>query len=603
MYGGMWTIPVPDIAAHRPPRRHGRQPAGVAGLAARLPRRDGRDRRDPARGGKVIVIDPRRTGTAARADEWLPITPGHRRRVAAGGRARAVRRGPRATSARSPTCSTGVDGLRSVGRRVDARASRARVTGIPAERIRRWRASSPTTERAVVYGRIGLCNQEFGTLASWLVDVVNILTGHFDAPGGADVPAARRLGGHRCCRCPGSKAASRTSAAGAAACAARRRCSATCRSRAWPRRSPRRATARSRRCSPSPAIRCCRRPDGDRLDAALPELDCMISVDNWLNETTRHADVILPGLSPLEQPHHDDLIWKFAVGSAATTRRRSSRRDRPSRGVGDPDPPGRRSAPAQPAADVDVAAIDDGFFDVAGDGQGLDGASVRAALRPRRARSACSTSPCAPGRSATATASTPTGSTWTQLEAAPHGIDLGPMVPRLAEVLRTPDGQVELAPRYITADLPRLAARLDRPAPTSSCSSAGGTCARTTRGCTTCRSLVKGKDRCTLLVHPQDAERAGLADGELATVIVRGRQRRRAGRGDRRDDAGRGVAAARLGSRQAGHPAVGRERARRREHQRARRRRSSTCRPGNAAVNGIPVTVHALDLRRVSPAS
>ena len=58
-------------------------------------------------------------------------------------------------------------------------------------------------------------------------------------------------------------------------------------------------------------------PGGDRLDAALDGLDCMISVDNWLNETTRHADVILPGLSPLEQPHHDDLIWNFAVGSAA----------------------------------------------------------------------------------------------------------------------------------------------------------------------------------------------------------------------------------------------------------------------------------------------
>ena len=105
----------------------------------------------------------------------------------------------------------------------------------------------------------------------------------------------------------------RASAAGARACAARPRCSARCRSRASPRRSRRRAPGQIKALvtiAGNPVISA---PDAARLDDALPMLECMISVDNYLNETTRHAHVILPGLSPLEQPHFDELIWGWAV--------------------------------------------------------------------------------------------------------------------------------------------------------------------------------------------------------------------------------------------------------------------------------------------------
>ena len=76
------------------------------------------------------------------------------------------------------------------------------------------------------------------------------------------------------------------------------------------------------------------------------------------------------------------------------------------------------------------------------------------------------------------------------LEANPHGVDLGPLQPRIPEVLRTPTGMIELAPEVCVADVERLRAVLDRPPRATavrSCSSAGATCARTTRGCTTCR--------------------------------------------------------------------------------------------------------------------
>ncbi len=110
--------------------------------------------------------------------------------------------------------------------------------------------------------------------------------------------------------------------------------------------------------------------------------------------------------------------------------------------------------------------------------------------------------------------------------ANPHGIDLGPLEPRLPDALRTPSGMIELAPEPLVADLDRLEAALeDRsggpPTAVSSYSSGAATCGRTTRGCTTSTCLVKGKPQCTLHLHPDDAARLGLADGDRAHVRSR----------------------------------------------------------------------------------
>ena len=259
MYGGMWSIPVPDVRRTDLLVVMGANPHASQGSLLACPDLMGEIDAIQERGGEVIVIDPRRTGTADQASEWLPITPGTDAAfllavchvlfaddlVDLGHGRRPDRRGRRAALSSWPT------GRPSASRRPPA--SRA-------ERTRRLAHQLAEAERGVLYGRIGLCNQEFGTLASWLVDVVNILTAHFDVPGGLMFPRAVGVAGDACCRCRASRAAHRTSAAGAAACAARPRCSATCRCRASPRRSRRRARARSARCSRSPATRCCRRP-------------------------------------------------------------------------------------------------------------------------------------------------------------------------------------------------------------------------------------------------------------------------------------------------------------------------------------------------------
>ena len=138
--------------------------------------------------GKVIVIDPVRTATAARADEWLPITPGTDAALLLAVVHTLFTENLVNLGDVEPHLD-GVDRMREVAAEWSPERVAA-VTGITADRIRALARELAGTERAVVYGRIGLCNQEFGSLASWLVDVVNILTGHFDTPGGSMFPRA-----------------------------------------------------------------------------------------------------------------------------------------------------------------------------------------------------------------------------------------------------------------------------------------------------------------------------------------------------------------------------------------------------------------------------
>jgi len=176
----------------------------------------------------------------------------------------------------------------------------------------------------------------------------------------------------------------------------------------------------------------------------------------------------------------------------------------------------------EPANEVDVVAIDDGFFDYLASVHELDGAEIRAGYAgteyehggPERLLDlTLRTGPFGDRYGAD-----PDGLTLDQVKAEPHGIDLGPMVPRLAEVLQTSSGHVVLAPPYITADLPRLADRLGRP--TEDLVLVSRRHLRSNNSWMhNVPVLVKGKDRCTLLVHPDDAARYGIAEGALTRVV------------------------------------------------------------------------------------
>ena len=302
----------------------------------------------------------------------------------------------------------GVDELRAAAARVDARARRARSPASPADDIRELARALATTPRAVLYGRIGVCTQEFGGLAAWLCYAINALTGHLDEPGGLmfttpavdPLPLAEHARLRRRLR---ALAQPRVAASPSSA--------ASCRCRRSPRRSRRRATGQIRALITSAGNPVLSSPGGPRLERALAALDFMVSIDPYLNETTRLAHVILPPTSPLERSHYDAALNAFAVRNVAKysppvferARRRAPRlgdlRRRCGRGSQLP-----RSA------------------------RGIARARARQARPrgdPRRRR-------CAPGR----TASGRGGLSLAKLRAQPHGIDLGPLEPRLAGAAR-----------------------------------------------------------------------------------------------------------------------------------------------------------------------
>lgn len=513
MYGGWWTFPVPDIERTDLLVVMGANPAAsqgsllaapdVMGIIAEIRKR-----------GKVIVVDPVRTATAARADEWLPITPGTDAALLLavvhtlfdenlfdlGDLAAHI---------------DGVDTLRELV--VDWPPERVvAATGIAADRIRALARELAGTDRAVVYGRIGLCNQEFGSLASWLVDVVNILTGHFDTPGGAMFPrpaawsvTVQPIPGLE----DGVPTFGRfsTRVRGAKEVLGQVPVSCMVEEMETPGAGQLKALIT---VAGNPVLSS---PGGHRLDEALPKLDAMIAVDLWLNETTRHADVILPGLSPLEQPHHDDLILQFAINSVANY----------SPPVFLPEDPQRPAeweilirltglCTGTPAEDVDVAAIDDGFFDYMCFTQGLDGAQIRTHYDtggPERMLDLTLRT----GPFGDRYGENPDGLTLAKLKESPNGINFGPMVPQVPQVLGTADGKIRLAPQYLLDDVPRLAARVVRD-PDELVLVSRRHLRSNNSWLHNVQALMKGKERCTLWVHRDDARRLGLSDGDVAAV-------------------------------------------------------------------------------------
>jgi anaerobic selenocysteine-containing dehydrogenase len=516
MYGNMWAIPAPDVQRTEHFVVMGANPHASQGSLLACPDLLGEIDNIRARGGRTVVIDPRRTGTADRADEWVPIVPGTDAALLLA-MVNVLFAEALVDLGDVGDLVAGVDDLRALSADFTPEAV-AETCAIPADTIRRLTRELAAAPSGVIYGRIGLCNQEFGTLASWLIDVVNVLTGNFDRPGGmmfgnpiawplASLPNPQWADGYTFGRW-------RSRVRGAPEVLGQVPVSCLAEEIATPGDGQLKGLIT---IAGNPVISA---PDAGSLDAALPLLECMISVDNYLNETTRHAHVILPGLSALEQPHYDEMIWSWAARSAGNfSPAVFPRDDRPHEweiltrlgayvaGMAD--------------ADIDLQMLDDGFFSALAEAKGLVAADVIASYAGTPFEHG------GPERLLDLTIRTgpwgdrygevPDGMTLQSFVDAPHGLDLGPMVPRAREVLTTPSGKIELAPTYIADDLGRLRARLERPT--------DGLVLVSRRHVRSNNSwmhnvtvLVKGKDRCTLLVHPVDASHAGLADGGAARV-------------------------------------------------------------------------------------
>ncbi len=529
MFGTSTSVPVPDLDRCSWLLMLGANPLASNGSLMTAPDVRGRLRAIRARGGRLVVVDPRRTRTAKEADEWIGIRPGTDayllmamvhvlfaeglavagEDVAGVDEVRALAE-PFTPEAVADRCGVDADTIRRLARELAAAGARA-AQGEPA---------------GAVYGRIGTTTQTFGTVTSWLVDVLNVLSGNLDRPGGAMFPKVAT----------GSANTRGEPGRGAGVTLGR-----------WQSRvrgldevlgelpvvclaeeieTPGEGQIRAMvTLAGNPAVST---PNADRVARALASLDFMVSVDMYVNETTRHADVILPVPSPLERSHYDLALYMFAIRNVANY----------SPAVLEPDeemPDEWRTllrlagVAAGQGPDVDVDALDDYVaFELArrettnphSTVAGRDPAELLAAVEPRRGPERLLDIMLRCGPYGEGFGANPDGLTLAVLEANPHGIDLGALEPRMPEVLRTPSGQVELAPEPVVADVARLRAGLDEPAPEFVL--VGRRDLRSNNSWMhNLPKLVSGPARCTMLVHPDDAARLGLIDGEPATVTSR----------------------------------------------------------------------------------
>jgi anaerobic selenocysteine-containing dehydrogenase len=515
MFGHWLSVALPDISRTDLLVVIGANPLASNGSMWTVPDFKGKAKALQARGGQMIVIDPRRTETAAIADAHHFIRPGADVFLLA-----------------ALVHTLFADNLVSLGRVApwvqgteEVRAAVAPFTpeavatrcGMAADTIRQLAHQLARTPRAAVYARIGTCTQTYGTAASWLVDVLNTLTGHLDTEGGMLFAKSAAFASNTAGK-PGTGKGVSTGRHHARVSGAPEvfgELPITC--LAEEIETPGEGQIRALiTVATNPVLSS---PDGPRLSAALDKLDFMVSLDIYLNETTRHADVILPGLSPLEDMHYDvafpQLSWRNHARYS---------------------PPVFAPPQGQPeewqtllklaaivrggGAQADANALDDAQFEE--DAQRLFGTHAPAVVAatghlrgPHRALDVALRT----GPYGDQFGQKPEGLNLAKVMAASAtgGIDLGELQPRIPELLRTPSGKVELAPPMLLQDLKRAEQALQQPAPDLVI--IGRRDVRTNNSWMhNLPTLAKGPFRCTALVHPHDAERHGVKDGGMVTL-------------------------------------------------------------------------------------
>ncbi len=518
MFGGGLIVPVPDLDRTDYLLMLGANPYESNGSLATAPDWPGRLEAIRARGGQVVVVDPRRSKTAEHADRWVPIRPGTDAALLLGMIHVLFER----DLVRPGLLEGHLNGIDEVRRAVApfTPAAVEAFTGVPASTIEQLTADLATAPTAAVYGRIGTHTVSFGTLAAWGVDVLNALTGNLDRPGGAMFPMATSMG-------RGKKA--------------RQFVSGRWRSRVrdlpeffgelpvatlvdeieTPGQGQVRALVT---IAGNPVLTI---PDSERVDTALGTLEFMVAIDPYLNETTRHAHVVLPPPSLLEKSHFDIYFQAYSLRNFAKYSPAAFETDHPTEfeilgrlaalisrlGVDvDPD-----VLTDMAVATLVQAAVSDPLSPI----HGRDAGDVIAALAGLRGPEKILDLLIRNGSRGDAFGAVPDGLTLARLAAEPHGIDFGPLVPRIPEVLATPSGKVELAPGPIIADLSRLEAAMHVRANGELLLVGRRQLRSNNSWLHNVEVMMKGKDRCTLHIHADDARRLGLTDGGMAAVTSR----------------------------------------------------------------------------------
>jgi len=526
VFGSPLSVPVPDLDHTDFLVIMGANPYASNGSLCTAPDFPGRIEAIRARGGKVVVIDPRRSRTAEEADQWIAIRPGADALLLAAMATALAQEGLVTVGEHLAPHVQGVDEV------IEALAdftpeSVEMATGVLAGDIRALARALAAAASGSVYGRVGTTTTQFGTTTSWLIDVVNTLTGNLDRRGGAmfTMPVA---GG---ATTRGTAGVGKGFAVGRGHTVARQ----------LPEvmgEYPAAAMAEEITDAGDQGIKVMitvagnpvlSTPNSLQLDAALQQLEFMVSVDMYLNETTRHADVVLPPPSQLQRGHYDVALLQFAVRNVANY--------------------------SEPVLSLDDGQPDEweilarlGLIGAGLDGQVDTAAADAAALATMVQRSVADATSPIHGRDATeilaalghepgpartldfmlqtgpfgaAFGANPAGASLANLLDNPHGVDFGALQPRLPGALRTPSGKVELNHPVLMADLDRLHAAVPGLAEQQLVLVGRRHLRSNNSWMHNIEVLVKGTPRCTLHVHPDDAVRIGLIDGGVARVTSR----------------------------------------------------------------------------------
>ncbi|VVP11987.1 Assimilatory nitrate reductase catalytic subunit [Pseudomonas fluorescens] len=477
MYGHGLLLPIPDIDHTDFMLILGGNPLASNGSIMTVPDVEKRLKAIQARGGKVVVVDPRRSETAAMADQHLFVRPGGDAALLFGVLNTLFGEGLTRDS------HLPVDGLDEVRAAVETFTAEAMspLCAVSAEQIRQLARDFAAAPSAVCYGRMGVSTQAFGTLCHWVVQLINLVTGNLDRVGGAlcTEPAvdlvASTSGGHF------NKWQSRVSGRPE-----------------YGGELPVSALAEEMLTAGDGQIRALitvagnpvlSTPNGRQLERALDGLDFMVSIDLYINETTRYADLILPSTSALENDHYDTTFNLFAVRNV--TRFNRAILAKPEGALHDweifvglakafAEKTGKELKPTMPPAKMIDMGLRMGRYG--------DGSEQQLSLAT--------------------------------LFDHPHGIDLGALKANLAPRLKTPNQRVQAAPPEILADLARFAA-LQAPAADELLMIGRRHVRSNNSWMHNYHRLVKGKPRHQLLMHPDDLASRGLNDGQLVRVSSR----------------------------------------------------------------------------------
>lgn len=481
LYGHQVLVPVPDIDHTDWLLVVGGNPMASNGSLWTVPGFRHRVKALQARGGKLVVIDPRRSETAEVADEHHFVRPGTDAVFLLAMLQVIVSEHHVNTGHLSAALQDLEPALALVEPFTPEIAET--VCGIPATGIRRLARTLATTPRAVVYGRMGVSVQEYGTLCQWAIQLLNIVTGHLDTTGGSmfSLPAVDLVMGPN--SKPGHFGAWASRVRGLPEFAGELPVAALAEEILTPGDGQIRGLITG---AGNPVLST---PNGRQLETALSQLDFMVSIDIYLNETTRFADVILPPTSPLEHDHYDLALLPFAARNYAHY--------------------------SPPVFDKPEGSLHDWeiFTEL--------GRRVAALMDARPLPAFTPLQVLAMGLAAGPYAAPEQGGlSLPGLLAAPHGVDLGPLQPQLPARLYHQDKRIPLLPALIPGEIQRLRESLTQAPPRFVL--IGRRHVRSNNSWLhNANRLVKGRPRHQLMMHPADAGEVGVGDGDLVHVSSR----------------------------------------------------------------------------------